>query len=182
MAPRLISDRMLELFPMQERTKGRHVSDAITKVMRNLHPERFGTDPIDVVRANLGNALERAIINGLAEAYPDRFHRPGELEYRGITGTPDLWDVLNWKTVEIKLTWASAKRAEDIEDAWFWRYWKQVQAYCKMSGMTKGGLIIIFINGGWEGGKPGMPVGLEWEDDFTEEQLDETWEMIEAYA
>lgn len=182
MAPRLVTDRLLDLFVMEGRSPGRHVSTAIHRVMQRLHPSRFGDDPIDEARAVLGNALEKAIIRELANRYPDRYVIPGELTYRGIKGTPDLWDLQDWATVEVKLTWATAGRADDISDVWFWRYWAQLKTYAKMAGMTKGVLIICFVNGTWMGGKPGVPVGLAWEDDFSEEDLDENWRMVELYA
>lgn len=178
MAPRLISDRMLDLFPM-ERTPGLHVSTAIHEVMQSLHPERFGSDPPDQVRMNLGNAFEHAIADALNRKYPDRYVRPGELSFEGVTGTPDLWDVIDWATTEIKLTWASSRRAVDIEDPWFWRYWAQLKSYVHMAGQSTGRLIICFVNGDW---KDQGPCAMEWEDSWSVDELQENWEMIKAYA
>ena len=182
MAPRLVTDRMLELFPQQGRSKGKHVSESIHRIMQRLHPERFGDGPIDLTLANLGNALERVIIEGLMEAEPDRYIRPGQLYYDGLYGTPDLWDLKDWATVEVKLTWATAGRADNIEDVWFQRYWWQLHAYSKMAGMNKEKLIIVFINGTWMSGRPGRPVGMMWENEPPQEDIDETWAMIKAYS
>lgn len=178
MPPRLISDRMLDLFPM-ERTPGLHVSSAIYAVMESLHPERFGSGPPDQVRMNLGNAFENAIADALARKEPDRYLRPGEISLEDHTGTPDLWDTIDWATVEIKLTWASSRRAEDIEDPWFWRYWAQLKSYVHMAGQTTGRLIICFINGDY---KDQGPCAMEWEDSWSADELSENWEMIKAYA
>jgi hypothetical protein len=197
MAPRLISDRMLDLFRLEDRSPGRHVSTAIFAVMKRLHPDRFTDDPINQARANLGNALERALIDEMAQQFPDRYVRPGELRSKsGVTGTPDLWDMWGgaskmprlqlpmhkWAVVEVKLSWATASRADDISDVWFWRYWQQGRAYCRLSGMRKVILIIYFINGTWIGGKPGQPCGLMFEDTFNNEELDDTWNMVELYS
>lgn len=176
MPPRLISDKMLDLFPMV-RTGGRHLSSAIHRIMRSLYPDRFTDTPIDQVRANLGNALESAIVRALAELYPDRYVRPGELFYDGVYGTPDLWDLEENAVVEIKCTWASSRRAIDIEDAWFIRYWWQGKGYAKMSRMRKVILIIVFIVGDW---RDGPPVGYAWEDTFTDDELDENWAMLKS--
>jgi len=193
MAPRLINDRLLELFRQEGRSKGRHVSSAIHRIMSALYPDRFGSDPIDQVRANLGNALEYAMIEALAREYPDRYVRPGQLHYQGIYGTPDLWDMWGgsnkkpkkdlpmsaWATVELKCTWASSRRAEDIEDQWFARYWWQLKSYAIMAGMSRGVLIIVFINGDYKGGPP---EGMMWMDKWAKEELIENWSMIHSYA
>jgi len=155
------------------------VSTAIHRVMNTLHPDRFGDGPIHQVRANLGNAFEAAIVEALATAHPERYVRPGELSHDGITGTPDLWDLEDWATIEIKLTWASSRRSVDIEDEWFWRYWQQLKSYCYMSQMNKGRLIICFVNGDY---KDSGPEAMEWEDEWDLEELREAWQMIEAYA
>lgn len=193
MPPRLISDRMLDLFP-QQRSPGHHVSSALHTIMETLYPDRFGSDtPPDQTRLNLGNALERAIVDAIARDYPDHFVRPGELWEDGLLGTPDLWYLGGDKgdpivaeygreraTVEIKLTWASSRRAEDIEDEWFWRYWQQLRAYSYMAKMARGLLIIVFIVGNWR--DKTTPVAMMWEDRWTQEDLQETWDMIKAYT
>lgn len=191
MPPKLIRKGMDELFPMTKRSKGKHVSTAIHKIMKALYPDRFEDRPIDIVRANLGNAVERMIIAGLAEAEPDRFVRPGELEHEGWYGTPDLWDLGenhgkgldDWATLEIKLTWASARRAEDIEDVWFWRYWTQLKTYAHFAGQTKGKLAIVFVNGNYSRDPDDPDAGPQcymWEDEWTHEELLENWLMIKA--
>lgn len=182
MAPRLISSKgMAELFPQQRRSKGKHVSHAIHDIMKSIYPDRFEDRPIDITRANLGNALEKAIIRGLHLADPDRYAIPGELEHEGWFGTPDLWDTQDESTVEFKLTWASAKRAIDIEDMWFWRYWTQLQAYCHMANMNKGRLYICFINGDYTyNSDTGGPTVWAWEDEWTTDELYENWNMLKA--
>lgn len=184
MAPRLVDRELMELF-RQERSPGHHVSTAIYNVMEFLYPDRFGKKEEgkgwNQDRLDLGNAVEHALCNALADAHPDRFARPGELTFDGITGTPDLWDVTDWCTCEIKLTWASAKRAADIEDPWFWRYWAQLKAYCYMAGQNMGRLIIYFINGDYSYDKDTSgPCGLMWEDEWSEDELAENWAMIKA--
>jgi hypothetical protein len=175
---------MVELFPQLERSKGKHVFTAFHKVMESIYPDRFGGGnerELPQTRFNLGNALEHAIIEAYARDYPDKYARPGQLEFDDIYGTPDLWDIEEWCTVEIKLTWASSTRADDIEDSWFWRYWSQLKSYCYMAGQTKGRLIIVFINGNYRYGEPeGQPTGMMWEWEWTPEELHENWQMIKA--
>jgi hypothetical protein len=181
MAPRLVDRELTELF-RQDRTIGPHVSTALKNVMQSLYPARFGDDSkLNQDRLDLGNAMENALADAWAHAEPDRYTRPGELEFEGIYGTPDLWDLAEWATVEIKLTWASSKRAEDIEDTWFWRYWQQLKSYAHMAGMTKGYLVIFFVNGNYSYGSDSSgPTGMMWEDEWEPEELAETWDMIKA--
>lgn len=186
MAPKLIRRGMDELFPQARRSPGKHVSHAIFDIMRALDPKKwnkFANRPIEITRANLGNALEKTIIRGLHEAEPSRYALPGELEHEGWYGTPDLWDTRDWACVEFKMTWATARRAADIEDMWFIRYWWQLKAYCYMSGMTTGRLYICFVNGNYSRDPDDPDAGptvLGWEDEWDEEELYENWEMIKA--
>lgn len=191
MAPRPLKLKTVELFPQQGRTKGKHVSHAIHDIMKSLYPDRFEDRPIDIVRANLGNALERMIIQGLVESDPRRYCRPGELELEDWYGTPDLWDLgpshgrvtEECTTTEMKLTWASLNRAEDIEDSWFWRYWTQLKAYSHMAGFTKGRLYICFINGNYSRDNNDPNSGPQirgWEDTWTVDELQENWQMLKA--
>lgn len=181
MAPTLVSDSMmLDLFK-QDRSPGPHVSRAIHRIMESLYPDRFSDEPPNQTRLNLGNAMEKSMIRAMQAEHPDRYVIPGELERDGIKGTPDLWDVYEWATVELKLTWASSKRAEDIEDVWFWRYWIQLKSYCWMAGMNTGFLIIVFINGDYRWGQDsGQPVTMMWREDFSDDDLHETWQMVKA--
>jgi hypothetical protein len=153
--------------------------------MERLHPDRFDGSPINQVRANLGNALEHAIIEAMAREHPGRYVRPGQIEYDGVLGTPDLWDigdpdyVDDPAVVEVKLTWASSRRAADIEDAWFWRYWTQLKSYARMSQFYRGRLIIYFVMGDY---REQPPIGMMWEDRWDDAEMDETFEMIKANA
>ena len=178
---------MDELFPQHRRSKGKHVSASIFKIMQSLYPDKFTDRPIDILRANLGNAFEKTIAAGLHQRDPHRYVIPGELEHEGWYGTPDLWDMgedgLDFRTIELKLTWASMKRASDIEDAWFWRYWTQLKAYAHMAGTTKGTLMICFINGNYSRNMDDPDSGpniLAWEDEWTPEELFDNWQMIKA--
>lgn len=185
MPPRLVSNRIVDLF-QQDRPGGRHVSSAIFRVMQALHPDRYKDEPINEVRALLGNALENAVAEEFHKRFPHRYVRPGTLYLDGLHGTPDLWDLgeltdksPTHKVVEIKLTWASSRRAEDPEDPWFWRYWTQGKSYCKMSGFDTVSLIVVYVVGDW---RDGPPVGYHWDWTFPQDEIDETWEMIKANA
>jgi hypothetical protein len=149
--------------------------------MRRYHPERFGDTPIDMVRATLGNAMEKAIAAAMERKTPGRYITLPELEFDGLFGNLDVFDCKDDAVVEIKLTWASVRRVHDdgIDGQWFWRYWAQGKAYAKMMGVNKVRLMIVFINGDW---KRSPPQGFIWEDEFDDDELDENWAMIKRYS
>ena len=179
MAPRLIPTELGDIFP-QRRTAGRHFSTAIHRVMKALHPQRFTDTPIDMQRALLGNAVEKAICDQLIWLHPDRYTRIDEIEFRDHYGHVDLIDVIDEVVWEIKLTWASQRRAEDPEDPWFWRYWAQGKAYALALGWHKVGLMWVPIVGDWK--QDTSPKVFRWIDEFTDDELEENWSMIEAYS
>lgn len=172
-SPRLVQAGLLDLFPM-ERSSGVHVSDPLQRILRSLDPARYTDEPPNQLRLNLGSALEHAIADALEKREPDRYVRPGELQLDGIFGTPDLIDLLDWTVCEIKLTWMSCRDA-DPEDVKFWRYWVQLKAYCKMANAHRGRLWVVFINGDY---REREPVGIAWEQEFEQAELDENWGML----
>ncbi len=186
MPPRLIRTDMAELFPQTRRSKGKHVSASIFKIMHAIHPDRFTDRPIDMLRANLGNAVEHAICEGLAQQDPFRYVRPGELEHEGWYGTPDLWDVADMDdnaTIEVKLTWASSRRAEDPEDEHFWRYWTQLKTYCHFANHHRGQLVVVFVNGNYSKDRDDPDNGPQirmWEDVWDDDELADNWAMVKA--
>lgn len=173
-----------ELFPIGKRTEGKHISVAIHKIMVSIYPERFDRDtPISLGRANFGNAVERMIIEGLKEIDPNRYARPREVELEDWYGTPDLLDTVDHAVVEVKLTWASMRRADDIEGEWFWRYWVQGAAYAYMLGLKKVRLYVCFINGNYsrDDNDPDAGPQIEgWERTYTDDELEENWNMLKA--
>lgn len=192
----LIRTGMADLFPMEGRSEGRHVSTAIRKLCLSLGHFDDRDFPTDMTRFNLGNAFEAALIKQLADAavkqFPNRYIQPGEQEKDGVFGTPDLIDLIKWRVVEIKLTWATSN--QDPEGKFFWKYWRQGESYAHMLGMDSAEVWVCHINGNYKYGKekcqkcgeeadgPHMHV---WEPDggkFTEGRLLDTWSMIRANA
>lgn len=185
---KLVAAGLGELVPMV-RSEGKHVSHAIRKVCLQLgHFEDTGL-PTDKIRFEMGSSFEDMLALSLAERYrvnnPNRFIRPGELVLDNIYGTPDLFDVEDMAVVEVKLTWMSGKW--NPESTKFWKYWKQIQAYAHMLGVNKGRLCIAHVNYytqvcPWCKEESVGPHYHEWEEDFSEIQLLDTWNMIKAYA
>lgn len=171
---RLLSNTMPELLPMTDRSPGIHVSDVIRDLCLQLgHFKVKDGNVLDPAWAELGSALEYAIVQRFDLEYPGRYVQPGELERDGLYGTPDLVNVDDWSIEEIKLAWMSSNHAPDSDK--FWRYWVQVKAYCWMIESEIGRLHVCHVNGDYR--SPG-PVYRAWEQRFTEAELAENWAML----
>ena len=157
---------------MEGRSEGMHVSTVITDLCQRLGYFE-GDLPPNQLWMELGNALEDSMVLRLQQEFPDRYIQPGELELDGLFGTPDLYDIEDDADEEIKLAWMSAKQEPDGQK--MWRYWVQVKAYCKMIGTNVGRLRVCFVNGDYS--TPG-PAYRFWEQEFTDEELDENWAML----
>ena len=170
------------------RSEGKHVSHAIRKLCIQLG--HFDDLPLPEDRSllEIGSAFEDLLASSLAARVmthePDRYIRPGEQEHEGIFGTPDMIDLTDMAVIEVKFTKLSTKH--DPESPKFWKYWRQIQAYCYMMGLTRGRLHIMHINGDYKFGTPGsMPTYRVWEPDggeFTQSELESNWAMIRAWA
>ena len=186
--PRLIATEMPDLLPMQNRSPGMHVSTIITDLCRKAGIFKKGGDTkLSTVWAQLGCALEWAIIERYEEHFPGRYLQPGEQELDGIFGTPDLFDMEDWALVEIKLAWISS-RHDPVPDTCpacngpcqkLWRYWVQLKAYCRMMETTTARLMVCFVMGEYKGGGP---VWREWEWEFTRQELEENWKMLKTHG
>lgn len=164
---------------MQGRSEGIHVSHVIHDLCIRLgHYEDRGKDSgPDMSRMQLGCALEHAIVHRYALDSPGRYVQPGELELDNLFGTPDLYDTEDDAIHEIKLTWSSSRN--EVGSKKLWRYWRQLECYCKMIGTRVGRLHVGFVNGDYKFTGPEMYV---WERRYEQEELDKNWEMITKHA
>lgn len=184
---RLISTGLGDLLPMT-RSEGRHVSLAIRRLCIQLGHFDDSPLPEDRTLLELGSAFEDLLAGALAarveRSDPGRYIRPGEQECDGIFGTPDLYDLTDHAVIEVKFTRLSTKH--DPESTKFWKYWKQLQAYCHMMGTRRGRLHIIHINGDYKFGSLGSaPTYRVWGPDhgeFEESEIADTWSLIKAYS
>lgn len=163
---------MPDLLPMQGRSPGVHVSNVISDLCVRLG--FFSGDTIlTSVWAQLGCALEWAVIQRYARHYPNRYAILGELEEDGLFGTPDLYDMDKNAVVEIKLSWMSTK--QPVDGPKYWRYWTQVKAYCKMVDSELGYLNVAHVMGAYDGKGPAW---REWEARFTRKEINDNWQML----
>lgn len=104
--------------------------------------------------------------------------RPDEFEMDGITGSPDVIRVNEWRVVELKFRWMSAHKFDQLEK-WFWTELVQVKGYCKLIGSQTAELVVFFVNGDYCPPRP-MVRGVLLE--FTEQEIEESWRMIKNHA
>lgn len=173
----LISQIIPDLFRMEGRSEGMHVSHIINDLcvqMKYHSPREEGEFPDHVkVRMSLGNALETAIIRRYTEDEPGRWVQPGEMSCDGIFGTPDLLDVDEFVVHELKLTWM--KWNGDIHSKKYWKYWVQLKSYCWMMETLRGDLQVGFVNGDYSDMSPEF---FHWRGTFTKQELQNNWLML----
>lgn len=174
----LITDEMPILLPMRDRSPGLHVSSIIKDLCIVTGIFKGDRDNMSTAYLELGNSLEWAIIQRLMEHEPGRYIQLGEMEMDGIFLTVDLYDVDEDRVIEIKLTWMSAFEVHP-DDEKFWRYWVQLKAYCKALGTNRGSLRVCFVIGDFRGDEPKY---RWWDREFTDQELDENWEMLKRHG
>lgn len=190
MNPRIVATGIPDLFPMvRTGDPNRHISAIIRSLCLQLGHYEESDTPATVAdkaqlqtRFEMGNSFEDALIAALVERYtrydPARYVRVGELTKDGLIGTPDLVDATDWAILEVKLTWMSSRH--DAESEKFWKYWTQVKAYCAMLGTRLARLHVCHINGDYK--KDRGPTYNVWEQEFTQQELDENWLMLQNEA
>lgn len=187
--PQLLRVGLPDLVPM-ERSQGRHVSHAIRRACIQLGHLDDTEMPEDKTRMEFGSAFEDFVAARVAVRWPDRYIFVGEQCHEDIYGTLDLFDTQESAVVEIK--WTALSTNNDPEGLKFWKYWKQIQAYCVMMGVNKGQLWVCHNNGDYKYGKGGPcqwcgqlvdgPHLHVWQQEFSDSELADTWALVKAYA
>lgn len=108
-----------------------------------------------------------------------------EQELDGILMTPDAWNLSDGSYEEYKARWRSSKklgRDEETPEAQervfvrnFWPELVQVKANAYKAGTLRARLIVFFVCGDW---RPPRPALIAVEFVFTQEELEENWEMV----
>lgn len=103
--------------------------------------------------------------------------RTEEVELDGVVGSPDGFGITPFGPCveEYKLTWKSMKNPPHTE----WRYMAQVQAYCKILGMTKVLFRVMYINGDYA---PPCPQDKTYLYEFTQEEIDTNWYQLTSWG
>lgn len=124
--------------------------------------------------------MSKAMADALSN---DEWVRPQEFWLDGISGSPDLISLSEWRLGETKYTWKSSRGLTELINSGtgpFWVWLVQMKSYCHMINTNKARLFAFFVNGNYRDGyKP------EWRTldfEFTSMELRENWDMIKAHA
>ena len=195
--------------PKTPRGKGIHVSSLIRCIATetgilapqwaddlSLSDVREITDPTAILRINIGLAWEEHYIPML-EGVTDH---PGQMQVDGIYMTHDGESVSSilrtgnrstlvpgkrndytLKVHEVKATYKSTKTVGDLNvpNASTWMWMTQILAYCKGLGTRFAALHILYLCGDYS--FPIKPVREVWEIEFTQGEVDQTWELLTDY-
>ncbi len=180
-------------FGHASRHPGLHASQIYGDLDRILNKARyqneFGDEELGAFAA-VGFLWERVLEVTLADltidADPARYYRPGEMEMDGVHLTPDYADldfygdgsnVLGLE--EWKACWKSVKKFDDPERH-FWRWLVQQKIYCRALGTNVARLRALFLVGDWRASI--VPTCRVKEFTFTDQELEENWNMILGHA
>lgn len=135
-------------------------------------------------RWELGSAFEEAIRVGLRERWaqsnPDRYIVIGEVEHDDLIGSPDILDTEAPAIIEVKLTWLSANHEPDSIK--FWKYWVQLMAYCRMTGIQAAELHVCHVLGDYRQRR--YPIYNVWAPKggfFPWSTLEQNWRMLKSH-
>lgn len=138
------------------------------------------TDPIAILRICIGLAWEEWFIPQLEEA----IDHPGEMFLEGIYMNHDADEVsrvfynrLNLSVIEVKSTYKSIRTVGDLTSQWMWI--TQMKGYCKGLDTRFAQLYALFLCGDYS--YPIRPVLLRWAIEFTQDEIDDTWDMMKEY-
>jgi hypothetical protein len=161
---------MPDILPMRGRSSGIHLSDIIRDL--SIRQGHFKDGPLNMARANLGNALEWGLIERLMRQYPERYTRIPEIERDGIFATLDLVDKRLRRPNEFKLTWMSSGKQEPGSKG-FWKYEMQLAAQAHLLGSDTGVLPVVFAMGDYA--KQREPQYREYEYQWVKAERERLW-------
>jgi hypothetical protein len=135
------------------------------------------------LRMSLGLAWEAHYLPLL----PGVIHQPGEMQCEGVYMTQDgeSLDVVvseNHKRFvvaihEVKVTYKSTRTVDPIEKNWLWMM--QLKGYCRAKLTTRAYMHVLFVCGDYS--HPIRPLKRIWQLDFTQQEIDEAWELMMSY-
>lgn len=172
------------------RPSGLHVSGLVRAAFKNL----FATEKKAIegeqefVRSMAGFLWERAMEYAFteymqAERKPKLYQSLVEKalpDGRIVTGTPD--GVRDDCIEEYKATWRSMRKWSEDPEREFWMWMAQVKAYCYMTGLKKARFFIFWVNGDYSYKTGRGPQVTTCEMEFTDDELQENWDMLIAHA
>jgi len=167
-----------EEFPLTlvERSTDRpHVSEIIHDMLIDMGIEKrgSGSNPYQFEKGFMWERL-------LSLALPDLGVRPGELEVDGIVLSPDGIGYCEQTQESVVEEYKCTARSSNGNPANNTRWMMQLKAYCRAVGVEKAIMRILYLNGDYK--RERDPVPKVYLVTFTQDELDENWNAIVAYA
>lgn len=189
-----------------DRSPGLHVSSIIrciameeglltaeTKEDFSLADVRNITDPLSMLRINIGLAWEAHYIPNVLGPELGVLDHPGEMQIEGVYMTHDGESVssivrdgregLEQVIHEVKATYKSCRGPMnggkfDIRNQWMWL--SQTKAYCKALKAVVAELHVLFIAGDYT--YPIRPQLKRYRISYTAEEIESNWRLLKDYA
>lgn len=160
---------------VKDRSRGRHLSEILHRIVTTLDPKRFGGGAIEPAQAQFGFLFEDVWSAVMARQFGSK---QIEIEKDGIFMTMDGFSARRWRVQEYKATKMSARAP--IRSAKFWHWHAQAMCYSMEMGTQEVELIPYFINGAYElgGGRFGKPVVRPYLMTYTRREQMETWDLV----
>lgn len=163
------------------RSEGLHVSEIYKRLMTRIEPQKYGK-PIDDEarrRMEIGIVFENVLEQGLAEKYG--VARVGELvSPEGIILSPDGVNPELIAGEEYKATFKTCRHGITDENGQplpaFVVWFIQMKAYAKWLELLDWLLRVLFICGDYS--RPISPQFHTYKVCFTQDEVDENWEML----
>lgn len=161
-----------------------HVSEIYGRLLETLYPKKYDRSrPMDMTRIETGLLFENVLEQGLKEKFATA--RVGEiLSDEGIAMSPDGVNPTLGCGEEYKATWKSCRHGLLDNDGaplpQFLGWFIQMKAYAKWLGVDTFLLTVLFINGDYT--QPLAPQMKTWKLVFTQEEIDDNWTGLMAFA
>lgn len=157
------------------------ITEDLSLVEANQEEWWNNLNPVDRLRMSIGRAWEDWYVPQLGHVVP----WPGEMHLDGIYMTHDgesldmvLSGGYELACHEVKATYKSTKTVGDLRSQWMWL--TQTKAYCKGLGTTIAYVHVLFLCGDYH--FPIQPMLRCWRIDFSQLEIDASWEMLVGYA
>jgi len=121
-------------------------------------------------------AFKQRQVDGLD---PRKFLRQMEVQFDGVYSTIDAIHIPDWRVIETKLTFRSARRAAlDCIEFEFWSWFAQLRWNCLAHSTRLASLLVLFVNGTYA---PSVPMTKRFDVVFAEEELLDNQRMVKQH-
>ena len=167
--------------PPSPRSPGLHLSQIYWDLAKSaglLGENDFTEEELAFYKAG-GFLWEHCFKLALLEAFADAsVFRPGEFTRDGIIGSPDGLRLEPFRLVELKCTWQSSRKLDQLEK-YRWVWLAQIKSYCWMTGANQCELHVFCVCGDW---RPPVPATRSFLLEWSDRELQENWAMIVNHA